>query len=173
MPESNLYDDYHDFVAHENMLPSKHTRSAILDYVKADLHPSPIVIFGKLLVMQVVMGLLTLLFCPQFGFSPTNGIEVFHYIHHNYGESVCMIICGAIFMTPGAIFASYVLKTGEAKKIKAAGSLYHLAIAAVAVFILGANIFSQPTLFWLIGASMAAMTMFDLNLALRPHILRN
>lgn len=173
MIESNLHDDYRDFVAYEDRLPLEHTQSAILDYVKADLHPSPIVIFGKLLIVQVVMGLLTLLFCPQFGFSLPNGIEMFHYIHHNYGESVCMVICGAIFMAPGAVFASYILKTREVQKIRAAGSLYHIAIAAVAIFILGANIFSQPALFWLIGASMAAMTMFDVNLALRPHMLRN
>ena len=173
---SNINDELQEFVAgKDNHVPTQ-AHARILHHVKAELQPAAVLIFAKLLVVQAVMGVMTLLFCPQFELSLTNSVELFHYFHHTYGASVCMLICGAIFTAPGAVFAAYLLKTAEVHKVKRAGLHYHLAIAGVALlafFLCGADVFNQLTLFWFTAAALTATLLFDLNLWLRPLVLQS
>jgi len=51
----------------------------ILSFVKNDLEPQHKTIVLKILIVQTFIGMITLLFCPQFNFSLTNNFEVFHF----------------------------------------------------------------------------------------------
>lgn len=171
----DINDGLQDFVAHrdERVPAQAHTR--ILSHIKAELQPATLLVFAKLLVMQAIMGMLTLLLCPQFEVSLTNNVELLHYFHHTYGESLCALICGAIFIAPGAALAAYLLKPAEVHKIRSAGLFYHLAVAGttlLAFFLYGADVLNQLALFWFTAATLTAALLFDLNLRLRPLVLR-
>ena len=163
-----------EFIASKDECVPMLAHAKILQRVKAELHPATPLVFAKLLVVQAVMGVLTLLFCPQFELSLTSSVELWHYVHHTYGASVCALICGAIFTAPGAVLAAYLLKPVEVQKVKRSGLRYHLAIAGVALltfFLCGAELFHQLTLLWLTAAALTAMLLFALSFHLRLRLM--
>lgn len=163
--------DYNDFIKPSKKVPD-HLNESILSMIYSDLNPSHKVVFAKLTLIQGFIGFITMLFCPQFKFSLTNNYDLFHYFHKNFGHQVCMIICGSIFLGSGAIFASYILKEGEIKKIKNSRFLYYMALSiiAVAVFmIFGAEIYISLLAFWLIGAIGGGVIAFELNRIIRKQ----
>ncbi|MDC0980261.1 hypothetical protein OAQ84_00850 [Bdellovibrionales bacterium] len=166
--------DFQDFLNSKNISPPEQISANVLTHVKSDLDPSHLTVFSKLMGIQAFIGLLTLTFCPQFNLSLTNNYELFHLLHHTFGESVCMAICGSIFIGSGAIFASYLLSLGEIRKIKESKFLYYLLISSIAVLtfiFLGADIYLKLTLFWFIGASLAGALLFELNWNLRLKMI--
>ena len=167
-----LNDDYCDFVTAKADHSESEMREMVVQYVKSDLRRNHLRIFSKLVMVQVVMGMLTLLFCPQFELSLTNNYELFHYFHHRYGTDICALICGVIFTAPSATFAAYLLDNNDAQTIKTAGIRYHLAIILLSLFVfqlLGADLFNYTTLLWFVAACLAARLAFVFNLHLRPQ----
>lgn len=143
---------------------------SILNFVNKDLNPDHKVVLFKLTLIQGFIGLLTMLFCPQFNFSLTNNYDLFHYFHMNFGHAICMITCGCIFLGSGAIFASYILSQGEINKIKNSKFLYYTGVSIITVscfMLLGADIYLNLLIYWLFGAIGGAVTLFELNLILR------
>lgn len=165
--------DYQDFKnAPSENVPS-HLTEDILKFVKSDLDPSHAIVFSKLVAVQAIIGTITMLFCPQFNMSFTNSYDLFHYFHHTFGETICMLICGSIFMGSGAIIASYLLSEGEVKKIKNSKLLYYMSLTIVALssfYFLGAQIYLNITLYWIIGALTTGLSLFHFNTLLRSKL---
>jgi hypothetical protein len=166
--------DFLDFCDSSNSKTPERLNTNILKYVKNDLDPSHTLVFSKLLAIQAFVGILTLLFCPQFNFSFTNNAEIFHYFHHKFGEQFCMAICGVIFIGSGSIFASYILKASEVNKIKKSEFLYYFSITTIALssfIILGAEVYLNLTFFWFIGAMLGGISLFEINRIIRRYCL--
>lgn len=164
-----------DFKSFENdeLTPSIELDRKILSYVQSDLNPGHLFVFIKLLMIQGFIGTLTLLFCPQFNLSLTNNYQLFHYFHHRFGEYVCMMICGSIFIGSGAIFASYLLKNNEIKIIKNSLFLYFIALglAFLSLFmLLGASFYLKLTTFWFFGAFLSGVLFFGTSVIIRQKI---
>jgi hypothetical protein len=171
--DPNEKNDFQDFVNSIGVSPSEKLNKKILHFVKTDLDPSHKVVFAKLLGIQTFIGFLTLTFCPQFKMSLTNEYDLFHYFHHNFGESICMIICGSIFIGSGALFAAYLLNSNEVKKIRESRILYYTSISIIslsAFFLLGSDIYLKLTIFWLIGSTVGGIVMFELNRFIRKAV---
>lgn len=157
--------DYNDFLQAREVTPSSLDKN-VLNYVKSDLNPEHKAVFFKLTLIHGFIGLITMLFCPQFNFSLTNNFDLFHYFHMNFGHQVCMMICGCIFLGTGSIFATYILSQGEINKIKSSRILYFtaLSILAVSLFMLfGAKIYLNLVFFWLLGSVFGATALFEIN----------
>ena len=168
-----MHKDYNDFLQETEKTTSTLDES-VLSMVHLDLNPGHKVVFFKVTLIQGFIGFLTMLFCPQFNFSLTNNYDLFHYFHQTFGHSVCMVICGSIFLGSGAVFASYILTQGEVNKIRNSRFLYYtgLSILAVSSFMLfGAEIYLNLLSFWLIGAIGGGITLFEINSILRKNIL--
>lgn len=166
--------DFLDFISSKEVSPPERLSNNILRSIKADLNPSHKLVFSKLIGIQAFIGIISLIFCPQFSLSLTNNYELFHYFHHNFGEQVCMIICGSIFMGSGAIFAAYILKAGEIKKIKESKYLYYFSISIIALstfFVLGTQIYLSLAAFWVLGSTLTGLVFFELNRIIRKEIL--
>ena len=166
--------DYEDFINSEGIMPPKELDAKIINFVKYDLNPDMKIVFSKLLGIQAFVGILTLLFCPQFELSLTNNHDLYHYFHYTFGTYGCFAICGALFIGSGAIFASYLLKKSEVKKIRSNKSLCYLVISLIAVslFILfGAEIYLTAALAWLIGAILGGLLMVEINGFFRDSFL--
>ena len=173
MINPNKNKDYLDFMNSEGVNSPDKLNNKILDYVKNDLNPSHKIVFGKLLSIQAFIGFFTLTFCPQFKLSLTNNYALFHYFHHNFGESICMAICGSIFVGSGALLAAYILKASEIRKIKYSRFLYYLSITSIALttfLILGADIYLNLVIFWFIGAYFGGLLLFEMNRIIRKAV---
>lgn len=159
-----MSEDYKDFLNDAHKTP-KCLDESVLHMVHSDLNPSHKVVFIKLALIQGFIGVLTMLFCPQFNLSLTNNYDLFHYFHTNFGHAICMIICGSIFLGTGAIFAASILSKAELNKIHSSAPLYYmgLSIIAVSVFmILGAEVYLNLLTFWLLGAVGGGIAIFEL-----------
>ncbi len=165
--------DFNDFIDSTELSPPEKLSNRILNLVKADLNPSHKIVFSKLLAIQAFIGFLTLTFCPQFSLSLTNHYELFHYFHHKFGENICMAICGSIFMGSGALFATYILKSSEIRKIKKSRLLYYMSLSIIAFstfFLLGSNIYLILATYWLVGSTIGGLVVFELNRLIRKEV---
>lgn len=159
----------------EEVLTPKVLDQKILSFVKKDLEASHPQVFFKIIIVQGFIGALTMIFCPQFDMSLTNNYELFHFFHRNFGHTICMLICGTIFMGSGAIFAALLFKAPERKLILASKFYYAMALSGLAVgtfYFLGANIYINALSFWLVGALSSQIILFTLGAKLKNYLLR-
>lgn len=173
---SKFQSDFNDFAGENSSTPSSTLDNVILDKVKHELEPSHIIVFAKILGIQVFVGLITMLFCPQFSLSLTNNYDLFHYLHHNFGAQVCSAICGAIFIGSGAIFATHLLNYNEVLKIKKSKILYYLSLTSVilAGFIfISSDVYFNLAVFWFAGAVLAGAGLLELNLHIKRRIIQS
>lgn len=147
--------DFSDFVKNNSVTTPQHLSDSILSHVKNELEPDHKIVFFKLFSIQAFVGVFSLLFCPQFELSLTNNYDLFHYFHYTFGEQICMMICGSIFLGSGALVASFLLNEFEIKRIANSKFLYSFSITSIALltlFTIGTASFSSLLLFWLLGA---------------------
>jgi len=166
--------DFKDFILNNQIKPSTKMDETILSFVKKDLAYDKKTIFIKLVLIQSFIGLLTLLFCPQFQLSLTNSHELFHYFHYTFGENICMMICGSIFIGSGALFAGAVLNLRELRIINESKLLSYVLISAFALSIfsiINTELYLTLSLFWLVGASLAGIMMFSIGLSFKNFLL--
>lgn len=170
-----MKNDYKDFLQGDQRT-TKQMDQKVLNFIQSELNPEHKTVFLKLATIQGFIGFITMLFCPQFDFSLTNNYELFHFFHHTFGAEACMVFCGSIFLGSGAIFASYLLKEGEIKKIKSSRFLYYMSLSIIAVsifMIFGAKIYLNLLLFWLVGSIGGGMIFFELNRLIREQVHRH
>jgi hypothetical protein len=157
--------DFKDFLE-ESHSPSDQMNESILSFVQAELNPSHTQVFLKFGLIQGFVGLLTMLFCPQFQMSLTNNHKLFHYFHHNFGEVACMLFCSAIFIGTGAIFAATLLNKAEIRKIRSSRFLYYLSLTGISIMsfmVLGAKVYLTLTSYWAAGAIVSGVIFFELS----------
>lgn len=165
--------DFLDFSKNNESSPPKKLDHSILAFIDKELSPNHKLVFLKLIMIQGFVGIVSLAFCPQFNLSLTNNYEVFHYFHHTFGELICMILCGSIFVGSGAIFAAYILKESEIKKIKSSEFLYFFSLTSLALCIflfIGAEVYFKLASVWAIGAIFSGVILFELNLFVKKTL---
>jgi hypothetical protein len=117
--------------------------------------PTHKLVFTKLLLIQGFIGVLTLLFCPQFNLSLTSNFDLFHYFHRTFGDKICMLICGGIFIGTGALFAGTIMTRYELSLVRKNSYLYYFALIGILLsvfFMFGAQFYLGALAFWLVGA---------------------
>jgi len=170
----NRTDDFNDFLNNENnQKPSEYISNEILMEIKNDLEPSLKLTFSKIFAVQLIIGIITTLICPQFQLSFVNNHHVFHYFHANFGELGCMSICGSIFVGSGAVLSNFFLSTSELNLIHKKSIIFYLVfnLLFLSLFkILGAEIEPKLALFWTIGAMFSGIILFELSRTLKLYI---
>lgn len=147
--------DFDEFLRSGGRTPQKDVSQAILDRVRSDLEPPVSLVFTKLLLVQSIVGVMTLLFCPQFNLSLTNNYDLFHFFHRNFGQTICMAICGGIFVGSGALIGSFILRKPEMNQVAKRPLLYYFAVASVflsAFLLLGVDVYLEAALAWMVGS---------------------
>lgn len=167
--------DFDDF-RESSVKPPIHVSNHINQYVMQSLTPDSKTVFLKLTFIQSIIGLMTMLFCPQFNMSLTSNYDLFHYFHHNFGHSICMMICGSIFFGTGAFASSLILNDIEIKKIHESKFLYFVSLSIIFVssfIVLGAKIYLNLLSFWLLGALGIGITLFEITYFIRVKLMKN
>jgi hypothetical protein len=168
-----MNNDFNDFIQNKKESPSNKMDENILNFIKGELVYDKKTIYIKLVLIQSFIGLVTLLFCPQFQLSLTNSHELFHYFHHTFGKNICMMICGSIFIGSGALFAGTILNLKELKIINESKLLSYglISILALCIFsIINMQLYITLSLFWLLGASLAGVLMFSAGLSIKSYL---
>jgi len=162
----SLKNDYNDFISSKQSLPSKEIDFDILKRVKNDLCPSAKIVFSKLLGIQLGIGTLTLLFCPQFGLSLTNHYELFHYFHRTFGSLICNAVCGLIFIGLGSLLAVGLFKKSEIQLVFRSLILYSVLVTAIIIsfFILfGAQVYFEAAIIWSLSVIVCQIVILTLG----------
>lgn len=159
-------DDFIAFVKDSDQSPNTELSKSILASIKSELLPSRIIVLLKLISLQAFVGLLTMLFCPQFSMSLTNSHELFHYFHLTFGEHVCMAICGSIFVGSGAFASGLILTQGDMNRIRESRLLTYSLVSGLAVTlftIFGTAVYIELAAIWTVASIIAGAVSIELG----------
>lgn len=166
--------DFAEFASVEPGAVPATLSSSILDRVRSDLHPSAFKVFGKTAAVHTLVGAGTLLFCPQFGLSFTSSHGLMHYLMQ-FGESVCMLGCGAFFTALSLLVASLVLRPEEVRALKERQvlQLAFLSTLSLGAFLcLGGEVVLSLGLIWTLGAIIGGAASLEAGWAYRRYSAR-
>lgn len=167
----NFTREFNDFMGSASGVPDS-LRNQVRESVLRRLNPSPFHVFYKAGLIQVVVGLVTLAFCPQFGFSLSGSHGLMHYLMR-FGVEVCMVGCGALFAGTSLLASSWLLSRDEVRVFREHRVLQSgvLSLAAVGVFLcLGAEVLEVLTVFWLIGSVIGGIASLEIGWAFRHRV---
>lgn len=168
----NKNKEFEEFLSLEPSQVPDALSKRVLKSIHESLHPSAWVVFSKVIALQAVVGLFTLLFCPQFGISFTSGMGLMHYLMP-FGMSVCMLGCGAIFTSASFFVLSLALRVEEIRVVKQ-NELLQLALVSclslLIFFYFGAELALSLSLVWMLGAILGGAISFEAGWFLRRVI---
>ena len=146
----------------------------ILSQIQSELHPSAMKVFGKVLFIQFAVGLITLLFCPQFGISLTSSHGIMPYLM-KFGDTVCMLGCGGLFTALSFLVASFALKPEEVRSLRKHEvlQLVSLATLSLGAFVcVGGEVVLTLGLIWILGAVIGGVATLETGWILRQNFAR-
>lgn len=158
--EKEWLEDFKDFAACENVIVPEALSNRILLKIKKDLNPSAWLVFAKILAIHSVVGTLSLGICNQFGMNPFNtDISLMNYFM-KYGHTVCMTLCGALFISLSIGFALMLLNKNEILVFKKNSfiQVFCISLLSLATFlILGEEITLSIGVMWLLGGIVGGL----------------
>jgi hypothetical protein len=164
-----MRNEFEEFINGEEINPPKAISEKIILNVKRDLNPSGLSVFKKLTLVQFVTGIITLLFCPQFGIGLTGSMGLMGLLM-KFGDNICMAGCGAVFLGMSALFAALLLKPEEVRALEKNSLLQFssLTLATAGIFIcFGAPVLTTIGLSWFAGSLTGGLLTFKLGERLR------
>ena len=164
--EKEWLEDFRDFVSHEGTPVPENMSRRILDYVHRELNPSPWLVFAKLFGVHTVVGTLSLAICDQFGMSPFNtGISLAEYFM-KFGHSMCMTLCGFLFVGLSVAFAFVILRSEELSVLNRTAWLQvpSLSLLSLVIFTgIGAEVALGIGVLWFLGAMVGGFVPFAIH----------
>lgn len=151
-----LQKDFADFVGDYPVAPL-----SILNEIKRKLFPNPYRVFFKLLIVQFILGALSLSICHQFGVNPfKTSWSLADWFMNRMGHAYCVGVCGFVYMAGTLAAVQFFLSLEEVNVIKNKSPLFigSLMISSLVGFrVLGADVFSTLGLIWVMGAGMGSV----------------
>ena len=167
-------DEFQEFVSTASSLePPRAVSVQIVGELRRALNPPPAAIFMKLSIIHLLVGTITLLFCPQFG------VGIFHNhglvaLFERFGHLGCMILCGALFLGSSMVVAAAVLRPEEIKILRR-GTIFHLMLLStlsIALFsCVNAEITLSRGMVWFLGSVLGGITALEFLWSIRRHII--
>lgn len=160
--KSILRKDFEDFRQSRSIdVPPPHLN--IHQNILEKMSPSQGVLLLKMAFIHLLMGIITLTFCPQFSLSLTGSYHFFHMIHSIFGHGICLAICGAVFMTPGILAARFIFSLDEWNAIRRSHYLHLMILTAfflILFLMIGGIIYLEAALLWIIGAILGSSSLY-------------
>ncbi len=153
--ETEWLEEFNQFIQTGQTQPPKDLSEKILQKTKKMMYPSSFIVFFKLLGIHSVFGTLSLSVCSQFGLNPFNTQLSLADYFMTFGHSVCMALCGVIFISFSIVGAWLILNRDEFNVLKKNYfiQIFSLGLLSLAIFVaLGAHITLGLAVLWLIGA---------------------
>lgn len=164
-----LQTEFNEFVDSPPQEVPSYLKRKILSEVELALNPSKSQVFSKLFIVVLVVGLLNLTLCPQFGIGPIRHSGLMHFFM-SFGEYGCRIACGLFFLGSGVFIASLLLKPEDIKVIRSSRLLFISSLSAIfltAFVALGGDIYFEAAFFWLLGTVLGGLSSIEIGWAIR------
>lgn len=162
--EKKVFAEFKEFLSHKSSVPQELSQK-ILESIRRELTPTAVFVFSKIFVVHLVIGTLSLAVCDQFGINPFNtGFSLTEYFM-TFGHSVCMMLCGFLFLSLTTVFSKVVLNRNEFIVLKNNTfiQVFFLSLLSLIFFLLlGAKIVFSAAAFWLIGALLGGVAIIQL-----------
>jgi hypothetical protein len=165
--------EFEDFITSKEKTPPSHLSRQILSRIHLKLNPPAGWVFSKLFLIHGIVGSLTLLFCPQFGFAPLSDIGLMNLLYIRFGNYGCMLGCGAVYVGSSVLIASFLLKKEDIKVLRRNEFLQLplLGLLSMAGFMcFGATIVAELTIAWLIGTLLGGLATLEIGSFVRKAI---
>lgn len=164
-------EDFQTFLAADAVAPPADLTARVHSAIHSRLNPASGLVFLKILLIHVAVGAITLLFCPQFGFSFTPSMGLMGVLMR-FGTGACTFGCGVFFLGSSALMASLLLKPEEITVLRRNELIQLPSLAALSIVIFGlvGELSSMPlTLVWLAGSVLGALATLELAWSLRSR----
>lgn len=174
MTPQDWNEEFKAFVSAGELEPPKNMSSMILSTVHDDLNPLAYKVFSRLTLIHLLVGTATLLFCPQFGINILPGMGLMG-LFMKFGDTICMMACGAVFLGFSALIASFILRPEEVKVIRKNKilQLSLLATISVGAFIcFGEATILSLSLLWVLGSILGGLTTLEVGWQIRSYFRR-
>ncbi|MGE4130541.1 MAG: hypothetical protein AB7F86_02840 [Bdellovibrionales bacterium] len=158
--EKEWLEDFKEFVQSDGAPVPKEVSENILSRVRADLNPSPWMVFAKLLGIHLVLGTLSLAICSQFGLNPFHTDFSLSKYFMMLGHSTCMVLCGVLFIGLTIILGRLFLQREELLVLSRNAPLqvFGLSVLSMAAFIgFGAEVVFGIGILWFLGAMLGGV----------------
>ena len=165
-------DEFKEFASAEELRPPVALSDKIMLQVQSDLNPEGWKVFAKLSLIHLVVGTVTLLFCPQFGINLAGGMGMMA-LFMRFGDQACMLGCGAVFMAGSALTASLLLTPEEVRKLRSKAILLFPALTLFSIGVLicvGGGLILNLGLFWMIGSVLGGVASLELGWLIRSRV---
>lgn len=147
--------EYETFLKADEDVPPA-VSDSVLKRMERLLNPSPLRVFAKILGIHSVVGFFSLSFCHQFELNP---FRTSHSLDNWFmsvgGHSVCMIVCGVLFLGLSILASGYFLSLEEARALRRTGFPQSFALGALSLGLfhtIGAELALTIGALWLLGA---------------------
>lgn len=147
--------------------PPQALERQILQSVKIDLSQLKKRVVQKFLVFHLFCGSLTLLVCPQFGFSPWGGSDLIMSFFMSFGKWGCAFFCGSFFLGVSTL-VSLLLMTGEELLFLKRRSLVFIPVVSALSFaffmmLKGVVVDLDYSFLWIFGASAVSVLLIQVG----------
>lgn len=168
--EQEMLKEFAEFIEAEPITPSMQTDNSVLRMIEKDLRPRLWKVYGKMTLIEVASGLMTLSICPQFGMGFGQESKLFNSLHSETPLIVFYLLCGLFFVTLGASLCGLLLNRAEIQTLGKSKYLYFLiysVLAYLTFIVLGTEIFITSSLIWMLGAILGNTLGFESVIRLR------
>lgn len=154
--EKKWIEEFKDFVGGgEGVEVPEGLSKQLFQYVHKSLNPSPWIVFLKLLGIHAVVGTLSLAICDQFGLNPFNSSFSLSAYFMKFGHSICMLLCGFLFISLTLVLGRQILRPEEIKVLRQKAFVQIPVLSALslgAFMIFGGEVALGIGILWLLGA---------------------
>jgi hypothetical protein len=171
-----LREDFKNFMESGPAVPSPSLGESLTARIKSDLEPSLSRVLAKFSVIYVLVSIVSLSICSQFGvrfFGEGPGLMNYFMV---FGHSICFMLCGVLFLGAPVLMAGWLFSRAEWRVFwkSHVALLSALTLASLGILsMLDAVIFPMLALTWIAGALIgSSLFAFAITKIRTPYILQ-
>jgi len=164
--------EFFEFLSSNPISPPKEISQNLKEKISRDLNPSSISVFGKVGIIHLIVGTITLLFCPQFGLGFLSGMGIMH-LFMGLGSLACSLLCGSLFLGFSTLTVSMILRPEEIRIVRRNNfiQISLLTLLSLLIFmVLGESIVPGLSMAWLTGGIFMGIFSLEAGWFLRKHL---
>lgn len=165
--------EFIEFLSTKPISPPREITKNIIEKISRDLNPSSLSVFGKVSLIHLLVGSITLLFCPQFGLGFLSGMGIMH-LFMALGSFGCALLCGSFFLGFSTLTVALILRPEEIRVVRK-NNFIQISLLAIFSFLIfmffGEIIVNGHSVAWLLGGILMGIFSLEFGWYLRKNIL--
>lgn len=167
--------EFQEFMEADPVAPPREISEKLLAFVRRELNPSPWLIFSKLSFIHLVVGVLTLSLCPQFGVRFLGEGPGVMRLFVPFGAYGCIALCGAFFVGMSLFASGMILQLEELRVLRGHRVLQISALTLLSLgffVMMDAEILIGFGVAWALGSILGGITLLEAGRLLRLKLIQ-